>query len=240
MPLATETGTRTPALETDRDCHIFPVLLLHFDAVAQDLVSPLIEHPRLEVVRAGRLSPRWIAFAQSASIVLMLSRQDPFGALLYAITAGIDTPIVVAMEQRCPQLQTDLMTAGAFHCLPLPLTHEAVEGLAQLLRERLFLARVDRRLRFVIDPVSRIVIYRGQSAHLTRMEFVILEMLSRRSGSTVAANDLLQLGWREHTRSGTKRVLDVHVCSLRRKLAAIGLAGCLATKRGFGYKLDRC
>jgi len=216
------------------------LLLLTFEPTDEKLLSSLFENPRLEVFRVSSLGPEWTAFAQRASAVIVVSNGDPFAALLYALSAGIDTPIVIAAPIGHMPLGDDLIAAGAFRCLNLPASRHEIEALTRVLRTRSGNHNVDSKLRFVLDPVGRTMRLRMKKVHLSEREFAILDFLSRRTGTPVAADALVKYVWSESHRSDrAKRALDVHVCNLRKKLAELGLDGTITTLRGFGYVLGR-
>lgn len=113
-----------------------------------------------------------------------------------------------------------------------------------------FLARVRSLLR---RTVSGDVIYAGdltldaqalkasvndQPLHLTRKEFEILAMLIRKSGQVVPRDALLAALWRTPLPENSKS-LDMHMSSLRRKLAAAGSSEIVRTLRGVGFRLER-
>ena len=72
--------------------------------------------------------------------------------------------------------------------------------------------------------------------HLTPLEFKLLGFLMANAGETVARNFLLANVWEYHwyDDSGT---LDVHICTLRRKLGDNGKKKrYIKTIKGIGYK----
>lgn len=113
-----------------------------------------------------------------------------------------------------------------------------------------FLARVRSLLR---RTVSGDVVYAGdltldaqalkasvndQSLQLTRKEFEILSMLIRKSGQVVSRDALMAALWRTPLPENSKS-LDMHMSSLRRKLAAAGSSEVVRTLRGVGFRLER-
>lgn len=112
--------------------------------------------------------------------------------------------------------------------------------LARALRTRLAHQRVDATLRFVLDPIARVLRFGTRTVRLSQHEFAILDFLSRRSGMPVAAEALLKYAWGDSATSDRpRRTLDVHVCHLRRKLGQLGLQDAITTARRFGYMLGR-
>jgi two-component system, OmpR family, alkaline phosphatase synthesis response regulator PhoP len=73
----------------------------------------------------------------------------------------------------------------------------------------------------------------GQPIELTATEFRILQMLSRRPGWVFSREQILEFAQGTNA-DVTGRAVDVHIVSLRRKLA--GAAELIETVRGVGYR----
>lgn len=79
------------------------------------------------------------------------------------------------------------------------------------------------------------VLLNGEPVHLSRMEYWLLYYLIQHSGEILTRQDILASVWGAPSSLKT-RTLDIHVCSLRKKLDLIGK---LETIIGVGYRL-RC
>jgi DNA-binding response OmpR family regulator len=89
----------------------------------------------------------------------------------------------------------------------------------------------------VVDPAARRTWVGGREVDLTRREFDLLERLARDAGRVVTREDLMADVWDENWFGSTK-TLDVHVGTLRRKLAEDPAAPrLLHTVRGVGFAL---
>jgi two-component system response regulator RegX3 len=89
----------------------------------------------------------------------------------------------------------------------------------------------------VVDPAARRTWVGGREVDLTRREFDLLERLARDAGRVVTREDLMADVWDENWFGSTK-TLDVHVGTLRRKLADDPAAPrLLHTVRGVGFAL---
>ncbi|GAB3251917.1 response regulator transcription factor [Alteromonas gracilis] len=84
----------------------------------------------------------------------------------------------------------------------------------------------------VVDSDRRTILSGGAPVSLTSTEFAIVECLAEVPGLAVSREALMMRVWGH---AGSGRALDVHVASVRRKLG--GSAACLATIRGYGYRL---
>ena len=90
----------------------------------------------------------------------------------------------------------------------------------------------------MIDPVSRTVSVEQEPVELTRIEFDLLEVLSRRPKMVFSRVQLLEAVWGPNW-YGDTHVVDVHISNLRRKLADGSPARrYVHTVRGIGFRLD--
>jgi DNA-binding response OmpR family regulator len=89
----------------------------------------------------------------------------------------------------------------------------------------------------VIDRRSRRVWVGDDEVELTPKEFDLLAYLAEEPSQVRTREDIIARVWDEHWWGPTK-TLDVHVASLRRKLARLGDHEWIATLRGVGYRLD--
>jgi two-component system, OmpR family, response regulator RegX3 len=89
-----------------------------------------------------------------------------------------------------------------------------------------------------IDPDSRRVTAHGAELQLSRKEFDILLVLARAGGAVCTRETLLDQVWGA-TLFGSTRTLDVHIATLRAKLAECAADGAdlVETVRGVGHRL---
>ena len=131
----------------------------------------------------------------------------------------------------------------------------ADDYLTKPLRLRELLARLHAHLRrgnssnvaplsigeLVVQVAARRVTLAGEELLLRPKEFDLLHRLAKEPGAAVSRDTLMADVWDTHWRGSTK-TLDVHIVTLRRKLAAAATGGATAptitTVRGFGYRLE--
>ena len=198
-----------------------------------------LEHdPRVELFVSDELTPDRVAFARRVSAVLVVTESDPFSALAYAVTAGLSCPVVIAMARRFRTECRDLVAAGATACVTTPMTTADVDALLPKLAVHVAPVRMEGTLRLLLDPISRVVRYRDKVAQLTLREFALLHCLSEQGGRPVPAEMLMTYVWGgTKVSEGSRKILDVYIFQLRRKLNRLGLNGAISTVRGFGYTL---
>ena len=88
-----------------------------------------------------------------------------------------------------------------------------------------------------IDVGARRVFAADHEVALRPKEFDLLTLLASEAGRAVSRERIMADVW-EVTTSASTKTLDMHVSSLRRKLAAGGSTTRITTIRGAGYRLD--
>lgn len=79
--------------------------------------------------------------------------------------------------------------------------------------------------------------YGGQTAELSRNEFIILQTMMRNIGSIVSRDALMQVLWSDE-QFIDDNTLTVNVNRLRRRIAMLGLEDFIVTRKGMGYTIE--
>ncbi len=87
-----------------------------------------------------------------------------------------------------------------------------------------------------LDPVTRLVSVEGRPLNLTATEFLILELLMRRSPAVVDRRAIAEHAWADETDPLGSNAIDVQLSRLRAKLPSAGIR--IVTVRGAGYRLE--
>ena len=87
-----------------------------------------------------------------------------------------------------------------------------------------------------LNTTSAVITYQDKCAELTRNELKILCTLMQKPGQIVARDEIMNSLWQEG-QFIDENTLNVNIGRLRKKLAEIGAAEYLETKRGMGYKV---
>ena len=162
-------------------------------------------------------------------------------ALLEALRLQQNVPVMLMSALGNEQDRITGFTRGADDYLPKPFSLAELDARTDaLLRRMAMLQRPppspsNPLLSF--DEQARDVLHNGQSAGLTHSEFRLLMTLHAHGGEPLSKAFLYQqVLHRVYTR--LDRGLDVHVCNVRRKLAAIGARHLqIQAVRGQGYSL---
>lgn len=98
--------------------------------------------------------------------------------------------------------------------------------------------QLEPQLRLLLDPIARVVWFRGRAVTLTPREFSLLHALTANTGRPVSSDELRRHVWGSAPTRGTSRqLLPLYVFQLRQKLSQLGLQDALTTVRDYGYAL---
>ena len=162
-------------------------------------------------------------------------------SLLEALRRQQDVPVMLMSALGNEQDRITGFTRGADDYLPKPFSLAELDARTDALLRRMAMLKptpAEQRkgaLRF--DEAAQDVVHNGQSAGLTLSEYRVLTTLHEHGGQPLSKAFLYQhVLHRIYTR--LDRGLDVHVCNVRRKLAAIGAQHIqIQAVRGQGYIL---
>ena len=90
--------------------------------------------------------------------------------------------------------------------------------------------------RLKLDPRTHQVAADGRGINLTNTEYLILELLMRRSPSVVDRKAIAEHAWADETDPLGSNAIDVQMSRLRAKLPSAGIR--IVTVRGAGYRLE--
>lgn len=148
--------------------------------------------------------------------------------------ARISIPILIVTARNGIDDRIAGLDAGADDYLAKPFSLDELSA-----RIRALLRRCDGRtqtrlchLDVSLDPLTRKVEKQGRPVDLSKREFSLLQAMMQRPDAVISREKLASrlYGWDEDISSNT---IEVHVCSLRRKLGN----DFIVTLRGLGYRL---
>lgn len=88
-----------------------------------------------------------------------------------------------------------------------------------------------------LEPGLRVARANGHEVALTRIEYQLLEALLSRRGGVVSLDEAMEALWGAGDWSRNLSLLRAHMRNLRLKLAQVGLANAVRSRRGKGYVL---
>jgi DNA-binding response OmpR family regulator len=87
-----------------------------------------------------------------------------------------------------------------------------------------------------LDPIKRSVDVAGRPVNVTPTEYLVLELLMRRSPAVVTRKQIAEHAWEDETDPLGSNAIDVQLSRLRAKLPDAGVR--IVTVRGAGYRLE--
>ncbi len=133
------------------------------------------------------------------------------------------------------------MNMGGDEFLAKPIDPVVMTAKIRAILRRVYEMKSDREVLqirgAVLNVTDGILEYQGNRIELTKNEFRILTVLLEQRGKTVRRETLMMRLW-EDDEYIEENTLTVNVNRLRKKLSAIGLADCIKTQVGSGYRLE--
>jgi len=151
---------------------------------------------------------------------------------------GLGTPVLMLTARGTVPDRVRGLDSGADDYLPKPFEFdELLARLRALLRRRKDTLVELRAGPVRIDTQAHKVFVGHAEVALRPKEYAILELLVRRRGQAVSRTRILQNVWGYDFNPGTN-VVDVHIKTLRTRLAECGAGSLITTVRGTGYRID--
>ena len=168
-----------------------------------------------QVQPLSSFSPRLVGGSNDRRLTATLLMSDAASQRLLGVIAGGETNFRLSAPDGSLMLRLRLAVS----------TTTAAE---EHIRDRVF---VDWSRSTVSNESNRV--------RLSRTELRLLEALLRANGATVTRAQLIDRVWAGSNlrRSERENALTVYICTLRKRLSAIGLRNALATVRRMGYRL---
>jgi DNA-binding response OmpR family regulator len=155
---------------------------------------------------------------------------------------GVSLPVLVLSGRVEIDQRVQGLDAGADDYLVKPFAaDELLARVKALLRREKRHSPARATLRFgaaVIDLTRRSAKVEGKTVRLSRIEYSILELLSRKAGQPVSREEMLDVAW-GYTYLPSTRTVDTHIWRLRKKLGDTGKQPrWLKNIPGAGYVLE--
>ncbi|WP_336653139.1 MULTISPECIES: response regulator transcription factor [unclassified Leucobacter] len=218
------------------------ILIVEDDARVSDALSAYLRQAGYTTVCAASGAAALEALgADTEAVLLDLGLPDMDGIDVCRRIRGISgVPIIVATARSHVEERIKGLHAGAddFVVKPYDVRELVARIEAVTRRTRPLPVDSDEASGITVDGVyidfrNRLVLADGAPVELTPKEFDIVAVLARYPGVVVPRDRIIREVWGTDW-SGFNRSLEVHVGSIRRKLARPSL---IATLRGVGYRL---
>jgi DNA-binding response OmpR family regulator len=184
----------------------------------------------------------WLATEYSYDVIvldLMLPAMDGLTVLSELRKRGRETHVLILSAKDTVEDRVQGLSLGADDYLVKPFSFDELCARIQALVRRSYLSKSPaiRIGELEINTSTRRVRYACREVHLTPRELSILEILVLRAGHIVS-RDYLWEHLYDFAAEAASNVVDVLVCSLRRKLDPGGRRSLIKTCRGQGYMID--
>ena len=214
-----------------------PILVERGTDVPASWIDPIAHHGRLEVLVVDDLTPAWQRHTRrAAQAVVVVTTRNPFAAMSRVRTGELSGHLALGITSCYAWHVEPLIACGATAVLLLPTNDRYIDRMVGLISAQPP-ASNRRASRILLDPIGLRAWYDGNSVRLTQREFAILRCLDAHSGQPVSAAEVLNCVWADESAERGRKLLDVHVCHVREKLATINLNNALSTVRRYGYVL---
>lgn len=195
----------------------------------------------VDAVEDGELALQYADAFEYAVIVLdlMIPKVDGIKVLRTLRNKGCEACILILSAKHQVNDRIECLQRGADDYLVKPFDFdELVARVNALMRRHADVRNPQTEIgEFTINTAMHVVTHNNQEIPLTPTELKIVEFLCSRRGRTVTpANLELQI-----YDSGTvvsKNAMEVHISSIRKKLAVHSDQKIIKTRRGFGYYID--
>ena len=212
--------------------------------------DPVIGRSLTRTLEGHGLATEWVTTAAAARA----SFQSDIGLVLVDLGLPDEDGIELCRLFRAKRPNVDIVIVTARRAegdILRGLNAGADDYIVKPFRLPELLARVRARLRrrtetpdvvtcgpIVVDIASRRAACDGTEIELRPKEFDLLALLARESGRVVTRERAMSEVWDAHWYGSTK-TLDIHISTLRRKMASAGAPNMITTLRNVGYRMER-
>lgn len=203
----------------------------------------LREHGVIGEIADRADQPGEVALRSGPYDAILIEAHSP-SAMVLEMVRGIrrrrlSLPVLVMFAAATPEAEAEALDLGADDVMVFPIVGSSLVVRLRALQRRM-LGHVSSTIscgNVVLDQMRRSVAVDGRAVRVTRREYDVLEILMLRRGTLLTKEDFIQrlYGADEGPDS---RTLDVFICKLRRKLAAVGAADVIRTAWGRGYAAE--
>lgn len=186
----------------------------------------------------------WLATENEYDVIvldLMLPEIDGFTILQELREKGSKAGVLILSAMDAVEDRIRGLRLGADDYLVKPFSFDELCARVEALLRRSYQARnpTIQLGDLEINTVSRQAWFDGREVRLTPREYGLLEVLVLRAGEVVTRQDLWERLY-EFDSEAASNVVDVLVCSIRRKLDQKSAEGSLIrTRRGLGYVIEK-
>ena len=195
----------------------------------------------VDTVNDGMSAYEYATMGEYDAIILdvMMPKMNGIEVLRHLREENIGTPVMMLTAKAQKDDRIEGFDAGADDYLPKPFAPDELISRvrAMLRRSGGYKPTVLKFKDIELDCNSATVSCKGKSAHLSKKEFQIMELLMRSPGIVFSADKIMERVW-EWDSDAEINVVWVNISNIRKKLKYIGTDVSIHANRGLGYILD--
>lgn len=184
----------------------------------------------------------WYARSNPYDVVVLdltLPKLDGLELLRRIRSGGGESHVICLTARGATEDKVNALNLGADDYLAKPFVFEELLARVRSLCRRAY-QRKDPVIRVAdleINTASRTVSRTGKVVHLSGREYALLEFLAFHAGEVVTRTMIWDHLY-DFADESASNVVDVHVCSLRKKIDVDSRRPLIQTRRGEGYMLE--
>lgn len=186
----------------------------------------------------------WLAESNSYDVIildLLLPKLDGLSLLRRLRQQGRKEHVLILTAKDAVPDRIAGLDAGADDYLPKPFEFDELVARIRALMRRSHDSKspvLEVGHGLSIDTVARVAHHGGQplAVPLTAREYALLELLALNAGKIISRTEIEQKIYDERAEP-MSNVVDVAICTLRRKIDVNGQPSLIVTRRGMGYML---
>jgi two-component system catabolic regulation response regulator CreB len=216
------------------------ILLIDDEPAITESLAYALERGGFSAQSAGSLAEADAALLQEpALIVLDLMLPDGNGLdWLRVLRQRSNVPVIILSSHDDPVDHIVGLEVGADDYIDKPFSPREVVARVRAVLRRVHPPALAAPPRLTVDLQKRLAVGAGVTLPLSRIEFDLLALFVGSPGRVWTREVILDRVWGSDV-AVTERTVDVHVKTLRKKLAAAQLpAETIETVRGVGYRLS--
>ena len=209
-----------------------------------DAVVDILTHHRfnVDVVDNGNDAVAYASVEEYDGIILdiMMPGKNGFEVLKELRMAGNATPVLLLTARGALDDRVTGLDLGADDYLIKPFAmKELLARIRAMLRRRdTYVPEVIEFGNSTLDPGMALLAGPKGSTNLSRLEFLVLELLLLNREARMSPERILERVWGYESEASVN-TLWVYISQLRKKLADVGSDYDISSKRGFGYCLEK-
>ncbi|MEM1367687.1 MAG: response regulator transcription factor [Cyanobacteria bacterium P01_H01_bin.15] len=222
------------------------ILVIDDDSAIRDLIFRFLSQKQYSVKAADHAQAGIQLFEEFRPdlVILDINLPDALGyGLCEEMQRRADVYVLMLTSRSDAADKKEGFLKGADDYLTKPFDLQELElRINAILKRRRFQRAQEQKLitfgELIIDPERRVITIGGEPLTLTALEFNLLYFLASHPNRVWKRAELLQNVW-GYDHVGDRRVVDVHIGQIRKKLEGVAIAAPLIhTVRGVGYKFE--